>query len=84
MVWGSEPQSPLKGQLLYMMTFCFAFYESCLSTVQTGGGGGGGEMGHGGVGRMEIREQGDPNFGPSGSGTENLPPLQAKLFIILQ
>jgi hypothetical protein len=41
-VWGSEPQSPLKGQLLYMMTFCFAFYESCLSTVQTGGGGGGG------------------------------------------
>jgi hypothetical protein len=40
-VWGSEPQSPLKGQLLYMMTFCFAFYESCLSTVQTGGGGGG-------------------------------------------
>jgi len=46
-VWGSEPQSPLKGQLLYMMTFCFAFYESCLSTVQTGGGGGRWAMGGG-------------------------------------
>ena len=47
-------QVPILANFL-MMTFCFAFCESCLSMVQKGGGHG--SRGGGGW-RMEIGEQG--------------------------